>query len=332
MVKKFMNDPAQVVLEMLRGMTKAHSHLVALLPGTQVVVRAQAKEKGKVAIITGGGSGHEPAHAGFVGKGLLDAAIAGPVFAAPSLNDALAALRHCGGPEGVLFVVKNYTGDRLLFDMLEEEARNMGIPTKQVVVNDDVAVPDPLKRRGIAGTVFVHKIAGAAAEMGLSLEEVWNVAQKASASLRTMGIALNPCTVPGNPNPSFTLAENEIEVGIGIHGEAGIRREHIRPVRELVGATVTYILTDFPLQPGEEVAVIVNGMGATPLMELYVAFNDVADILESLGIRIYRSYVGEFMTSLEMAGLSVTLFKLDEEMKTLLEYPCCAPAWIQIPS
>lgn len=328
-MKKLFNEVERVVPEMLHGMVRAHSHLISLLPGTQVVVRAQKKEENKVAVISGGGSGHEPAHAGFVGKGLLDAAVAGLIFAAPSLNDVMAAIRHCGGPGGILFVVKNYTGDRILFDMAEEEAQNLGIPVRQVVVADDVAVDDPSRRRGVAGTVFVHKVAGAMAEMGESLEKVHAVAQKAASSVRTMGIALSPCTIPGNIRPNFDLAEDEIEIGIGIHGEAGVQRGKIRPVRELVSEMLERIMSDFPLSPGEEVAVLVNGMGSTPLMELYIAFDNVADILASRGIRIYRSYVGEFMTSLDMAGFSVTLLRLDEELKALLNYPCAAPAWTQ---
>ncbi|MEN3186745.1 MAG: dihydroxyacetone kinase subunit DhaK [Atribacterota bacterium] len=328
-MKKLINEPKEVVTEMLQGMVKAHPQLISLLPKTQVVVRTQAKEKGKVAVISGGGSGHEPAHAGFVGKGLLDAAIAGSVFAAPSFNDVLAALKHCGNPGGVLFVVKNYTGDRMLFDMATEEASSMGIPTRQIVVADDVAIAEVSKRRGVAGTIFVHKIAGAAAEMGKSLDEVHALAERASISIRSMGIALTPCTIPGNPKPNFDLAEDEIEFGIGIHGEAGIRREKIRPVRHLVEKILSHIFSDLPLEACDEVVVLVNGMGATPIMELYIAFQNVAEMLASKKITVYRSFVGEFMTSLDMAGFSITLFKVDEELKTLLDYPCHAPAWIQ---
>uniref|UniRef100_A0A7V4WKP5 Dihydroxyacetone kinase subunit DhaK n=1 Tax=Candidatus Caldatribacterium saccharofermentans TaxID=1454753 RepID=A0A7V4WKP5_9BACT len=329
-MKKAINAPERVVVDMLSGMAKAHSDLIKLLPGTQVIVRNDAPVPGKVAVISGGGSGHEPAHAGFVGKGMLDAALAGSVFAAPPLEDAVAALKYCGNENGVLFVVKNYTGDRLLFDMASEEARRMGIPVRSVVVADDVAIEDVARRRGVAGTILVHKVAGAMADLGRSLDEVYEVAHKATLLLRTMGIALGPCTLPGSQSPSFVLDKEEIEIGIGIHGEAGIQRERILPARKLVERVLEKILPDLPFTSGDEVAVLVNGMGGTPLMELYVVFNDLEDILSSQGIKIYKAYVGEYMTSLDMSGFSITLLKLDEQLKTLLDHPCQTPAWRQM--
>ncbi|WP_198469117.1 dihydroxyacetone kinase subunit DhaK [Acetomicrobium sp. S15 = DSM 107314] len=331
-MKKVMNKPEDIVKEMLEGMSKAHRRLVEVIPGTQAVVRADAPVMGKVAVITGGGSGHEPAHGGFVGKGMLDAALAGAVFCSPPLSDGIAALERCNGGKGALFIIKNYTGDILLFDMLEEEAQDRDIPVKKVLVTDDVAVEEregTTGRRGVAGTVFVHKIAGAMADKRAPLEEVHRVAQKCVDSVRTLGVALSPCIVPGRDKPNFELGADEMELGIGIHGEPGVERTSLRPARELVEGMMGRIVGDLPFERGQEVAVMVNGMGATPLMELYVVFNEVAKYLDRTGIDIYRSYVGEYMTSLEMAGFSITLLALDEELKSLLDHPCETPALTQ---
>lgn len=330
-MKKIINQPENAVKEMLSGMAKAHKG-IAVLPGTQVVARVDAPVKGKVALITGGGSGHEPAHGGFVGKGMLDAALAGAVFCSPPLDDAIAALKWTNGGAGALFIIKNYTGDILLFDMAADEAEDMGIPVRKVLVTDDVAVErreGTTGRRGVAGTVFVHKIAGAAADKGFALDEVHRVAQKAASSVRTMGMAVSPCLVPGRDKTNFELGENEMEIGIGIHGEPGVKRETIKTAGEIVGELMNKILPDLPFVSGDEVAVMVNGMGATPLMELYIIFNEVDSYLAERGIRIYRSYVGEFMTSLEMGGFSISLLKLDDELKTLLDHPCETPALVQ---
>ncbi|MCR4425128.1 MAG: dihydroxyacetone kinase subunit DhaK [Firmicutes bacterium] len=330
-MKKIINKPENVVGEMLRGLEKAHSDLVRVVPGTQAVVRADAPVKGKVAIITGGGSGHEPAHGGFVGRGMLDAALAGAVFCSPPLDDGIAALEACDGGAGALFIVKNYTGDILLFDMLADEAADRGIPTKRVLVVDDVAVDNregTTGRRGVAGTVFVHKIAGAMADKGGSLDEVHRAAQKVVYNVRTMGMATSPCLVPGRDKPNFQLAEDEMEVGIGIHGEPGVRRATLTTARELVHQMMDRIVPDLPFAGGEEVAVMVNGMGATPLMELYVIFNEVEQYLVSKGINPVRNYVGEYMTSLEMAGFSITLLRLDDELKQLLDHPCETPGLV----
>lgn len=327
-MKKIINRPEDAVREMLAGMVKAHPDMITVLSGTQAVIRSDAPVKGKVALMTGGGSGHEPAHGGFVGRGMLDGALAGAVFCAPSLDDGVAALKRINGGAGVLFIVKNYTGDILLFDMVAEEAEDMGIPVKRVVVADDVAVErreGTTGRRGVAGTVFVHKVAGAMADRGANLEAVHRVAQKAADSVRTMGMAISPCLVPGRDKPNFELGEGEMEFGTGIHGEPGIRRESMGVAHAIVAEMMDRIVSDLPYESGDEVAVMVNGMGATPLMELYIVHNEVAGRLAAEGISLARSYVGEFMTSLEMGGFSISLLKLDSELRSLLDHPCETP-------
>lgn len=331
-MKKILNDPNTVVHDMLQGMAKAHSDLILVLPHTQAVVRADSPKQGKVALITGGGSGHEPAHGGFVGKGMLDAALAGAVFCSPPLDDAIAALERTNGGAGALFIVKNYTGDRLLFDMLEEEAKDRDIPVRTILVTDDVAVDDregTTGRRGVAGTVFVHKVAGAAADLGGNLDDVYRVAKEVCDNVRTIGMATSPCLVPGRDKPNFELAEGEIEMGIGIHGEPGVKREPITTAKEIVSEMMDRIIPDLPYQAGDEVAVMVNGMGATPLMELYVIYDEVESYLRNLRIEPARAYVGEYMTSLEMGGFSITLLKVDDELKRLLDHPCETPGLVQ---
>jgi len=331
-MKKVLNSHDMAVPQMLSGMEKAHPKLISVLPGTQAVVRADAPVKGKVALLTGGGSGHEPAHGGFVGKGMLDGALAGAVFCSPPLDDAVAALERIDGGAGALFVIKNYTGDILLFDMAEEEAEERGIPVRKIVVADDVAVDvreGTTGRRGVAGTVFVHKIAGAAADKGLPLDEVFRVAQKVVSNTRSMGMALTPCLVPGRDKPNFELGEGDMEIGIGIHGEPGVRREPVKPAAEIVSEIMDRIVNDLPYVSGDEVVVMVNGMGATPLMELYVVFGEVGKYLAEKGISIVRSMVGEYMTSLEMAGFSISLLKADGELLELFDSPCHTPAWRQ---
>jgi dihydroxyacetone kinase-like protein len=331
-MKKILNRPENAVKEMLQGMAKAHPGLIEVLPGSQLVVRADAPLAGKVALITGGGSGHEPAHGGFVGKGMLDAALAGSVFCSPPLDDAIAALQRCNGGAGALFIVKNYTGDILLFDMAAEEAAELGIPVKRVLVTDDVAVErreGTTGRRGVAGTVFVHKIAGAKAAQGANLDEVHRVAQKVADQVRTMGMAISPCMVPGRDKSNFQLGENEMEIGIGIHGEPGIRRENLKTAHEITGELMEKIVNDLPYQAGDEVAIMINGMGATPLMELYIVFNEAEAFLKAKNIKIHLSYVGEYMTSLEMGGFSISLLKLDSQLRELLDAPCETPGLVQ---
>ena len=328
-MKKLINDPSKVEDQMIQGMVKAHPRHLRKLDCGNVVVRAQKKE-GKVALVSGGGSGHEPAHGGYVGHGMLDAAVAGAVFTSPTPDQIYEAIKAVATDAGVLLVVKNYTGDVMNFEMAAEMAEDMdGIKVAQVVTNDDVAVKDSLYtigRRGVAGTVFVHKIAGALAEEGASLEQVQAMAQRVIDNVRTMGAAIAPCTVPAAGTPGFTLGEGEMEVGIGIHGEPGTHREPMRPADEVVDLLLEQILADIDYS-GSEVAVMVNGAGATPLMELYIINNHVADVLAERGIRVYRTFVGEYMTSLEMQGFSISLLRLDGEMKRLLDAAADTPAW-----
>ncbi len=327
-MKKIINDVALVEDQMIQGLVKAYPEYLRKLDGQNVVVRAEKKE-GKVALISGGGSGHEPAHGGYVGKGMLDAAVAGAVFTSPSPEPVYEGIKAVATDAGVLMIIKNYTGDVMNFEMAGEMAEMDGITVKQVVVNDDVAVKDSLYtvgRRGVAGTVFVHKIAGAKAETGASLDEVQATAQKVIDNVRTMGMAITPCTVPASGKPGFELADDEMEVGIGIHGEPGTHREALRPADEIVDMLMERILADIDYS-GHEVAVLINGSGATPLMELFIVNNRVADILAEKGIKVHKTLVGNYMTSIEMAGFSISLLRLDDEMKELLDAEADTPAY-----
>ncbi len=327
-MKKIINNPNEVVSDMLRGRAKANPKIRYLGEGVEVIARAE-KTAGKVGLITGGGSGHEPAFGGYVGAGMLDAAVAGNVFSSPSPDRIIEGIKAADGGAGVLMVIMNYSGDIMNFRMAGELAEFEGIRTDVVVVKDDVAVPDSTYstgRRGIAGTLFVHKVAGAAAAMGKSLEEVKAAAEKAVANVRTMGMAMSPCILPAVGKPGFALAEDECEIGMGIHGEPGINREKMSSARELAAKLLQKIFDDCDYS-GSEVAVMVNGLGGTPLMEQYILYDEVERILTGRGIRIYRAFVGNYMTSLEMAGVSITLFKLDDELKGYLDYPSDAPAF-----
>lgn len=329
-MKKIINNPEDVVQDMIEGILKAHPSMLKNVPGTSVLIRAEAPVKGKVALISGGGSGHEPAHAGFVGRGMLDGAVAGEVFTSPTPDQIFAAIKAVDGGEGILLIIKNYTGDIMNFEMAAELAEAEGIRVAKVVVNDDVAVENSTYttgRRGIAGTVFVHKIAGALAERGASLDEVQQVAEKVVRNVRSMGMALTPCTVPAAGKPGFQIGEHEMEIGMGIHGEPGTARTELATADEIAEILVSRILEDLQLQPGEQVALMINGLGSTPLMELYIFNKKVAQILEERKIAIYDTYVGEFMTSLEMSGCSVTLLKLDDQLIELLEAPSDTVAW-----
>ena len=328
-MKKVINNAENVVSEMLEGIVMANPDYVRKLDNADVLVRKNSPVKGKVAIVSGGGSGHEPAHGGYVGKGMLDGAVAGAVFTSPTPDQIYEAIKAVDGGAGVLLVVKNYTGDVMNFDMAKEMAEMDGIKVESVVVNDDVAVENSTftaGRRGIAGTILVHKIAGAKAETGASLQEVKAVAEKVIKNVRSMGMALSSCIVPAAGKPNFTLAEDEMEIGIGIHGEPGTHREKIKSADGIVDELVEKILKDMPLEAGSEAAVIVNGLASTPLMELYIANRRLHQILNEKGIKIYKSMVGEYMTSLEMAGFSVTILKLDDELKKLLDSPADTPA------
>lgn len=326
-MKKFINQVENVELEMLEGIAKAHPKQLKKLPDFNVLVRTD-KKTDKVALVSGGGSGHEPAHGGFIGTGMLDAAVAGAVFTSPTPDQVEAAIREVATPAGVLLVIKNYTGDVMNFEMAAEMAEMDGIRCMNVVVNDDVAVQDSLYttgRRGVAGTILVHKIAGAKAEEGAGLEEVHRVAQKVIDNVRTMGAAIAPCTVPAAGKPGFEIGEDEMEVGIGIHGEPGTHKEKIMTANDITDHLMDKILADIDYSGGE-VAVLINGAGATPLMELYIINNRVSDILAEKGIKVYKTMVGNYMTSMEMAGFSISLLRLDDELKALLDAPADTPA------
>lgn len=331
-MKKIINSPENVVDEMLKGIVAAHPKYVRRLEGTNVLVRAGAPSP-KVALVSGGGSGHEPTHGGYVGRGMLDGAVAGAVFTSPTPDQVYEAIKAVDGGKGVLLVIKNYTGDIMNFEMAAEMAEAEGIKADKVVVDDDVAVENSTwtsGRRGIAGTIFIHKIAGAKAEAGAGLEEVKQTAEKVIENVRSMGMALSPCIVPAAGKASFSLEENEVEIGMGIHGEPGTHREEIRTADEIADHLLGKILEDMPLDKGAEVAVMINGLGGTPLMELYIVNRRVAEVLDSKGIKVVNTYVGNYMTSLEMAGFSITVLKLDEELKLLLDAPADTPAFVQL--
>ena len=327
-MKKIMNNVDAVENEMVLGMVKAYPQYIKKLDCGNVVVRAR-KIEGKVALISGGGSGHEPAHGGFVGEGMLDAAVAGPVFTSPTPDQIYEGIKAIATDKGVFMVVKNYTGDVMNFEMAAEMAEMDGIPVKYVVTNDDVAVQDSLYtvgRRGVAGTIFVHKIAGAKAEEGAELEAVQAVAQKVVDNVRTMGMAIKPCTVPAAGKPGFELSDDEMEVGIGIHGEPGTHREPLKSADEIVDMLLEKILADIDYADSE-VAVLINGAGGTPLMELFIVNNHVSDVLAANGIKVYKTFVGNYMTSIEMDGFSISLLRLDDEMKKLLDAKADTPVF-----
>ena len=331
-MQKFINDPVDVVADMLRGMAAAHADLIRVLDDTWVVVRADAPVRDKVGLVTGGGSGHEPTHAGYVGPGMLDAACVGNVFSSPPADQMFRAIQAVDSGRGVLCIIKNYTGDILNFEIAQEMAAEQGIETSRVIVNDDVAVRDSTYttgRRGVAGTVFVHKIVGAKAARGAPLAEVLITAQRVVDQVRTMGVALSPCTIPSVGKPNFTLKVGDMEVGIGIHGEPGVERRAIASAEMVADTLVGRVVNDLPFRPGDEVVVMVNGMGATPLMELYIVYSAAAEIMRALGLRVHRVWVGEYMTSLEMAGLSFTLLRLDPELRDLLDAPCRTAGLVQ---
>ncbi|AUW94308.1 dihydroxyacetone kinase subunit DhaK [Sulfobacillus thermotolerans] len=327
-MKKIMNSPDTLVAEALEGLVISFPQYLKQVPGTHVLTRATPKPAGRVGLVSGGGSGHEPAHAGYVGYGMLDAAVAGEVFTSPTPDQVLEGIRVADHGAGVLLVVKNYTGDVMNFDIARELAEAEGIKVATVVVNDDVAVENSsftTGRRGIAGTIFVHKIAGALAEQGASLEEVEAVANRVIAHVRSMGFALEPCTVPQAGQPTFTLADDEIEMGIGIHGEPGIERQKLRSAHELAQSLLEKIAMDLPLKAGDHLACMVNGMGATPLLELAALAREVSLWSKSHDMPLDVVWTGEFMTSLEMAGASLTLLPLDDTLRTLLAAPCDTP-------
>jgi dihydroxyacetone kinase-like protein len=323
-VKKIINDPANVVTEALQGMALAHPDLIKVTLEPAFIVRADAPVRGKVALVSGGGSGHEPLHGGFVGAGMLDAAAPGAVFTSPTPDQVLAATQAVDGGAGVLHIVKNYTGDVLNFETAAELAAAEDIEVAGVVVDDDVAVKDSTwtaGRRGVGGTVLLEKIAGAAAARGDDLAGVTAIAQRVNAQVRSMGMALTPCTVPHSGEPSFTLAEDEMEIGIGIHGEPGRERVKLATADEIVATLLGSVVEDLPFQSGDGTLLFVNGMGGTPLVELYLAYHSARAFLADRGIGVTRSLVGNFITSLEMQGMSITLLKLDDELTELWDAP-----------
>jgi dihydroxyacetone kinase-like protein len=327
-MKKLINDPADVVSEALAGMAVAHPELRVDL-ANRIVYRGDAPVQGKVGLISGGGSGHEPLHGGFVGPGMLDAACAGEIFTSPVPDQMLEATKGVSGGAGVLHIVKNYTGDVMNFEMAAELADAEGITVESIVVNDDVAVQDSTYtagRRGVGATVLVEKLAGAAADQGRGLADVASVARRVNGAARSMGVALTSCTVPAVGHPTFDLPDDEIEVGIGIHGEPGRQRMPLQSAAAVAEMMLEPILGDMDFSGDDGVIVFVNSMGATPLIELYVVYSEVANILGKAGIPIARSLVGPYITSLDMAGCSVTLLRADDELLRLWDHPVNTPA------
>ncbi|WP_294051512.1 dihydroxyacetone kinase subunit DhaK [Streptococcus sp.] len=329
-MKKIINNPENVVTEMLDGLAYVHHDLVHRLSGFDIIARNE-QAPGQVGLISGGGSGHEPAHAGFVGDGMLSAAIAGAVFTSPTPDQILEAIKEADQGAGVFMVVKNYSGDIMNFEMAQELAEMEGIEVASVVVDDDIAVENSLYtqgRRGVAGTIFVHKILGHAAREGQSLAEIKALADKLVPNIHTIGLALSGATVPEVGKPGFVLAEDEIEYGIGIHGEPGYRKESMQPSRLLAEELTGKLLEAFEAKTGERYALLINGMGATPLMEQYVFANDVASLLGAAGLDVVYRKLGNYMTSIDMAGLSLTLMKIeDDAWLKALESPVKTIAW-----
>jgi phosphoenolpyruvate---glycerone phosphotransferase subunit DhaK len=327
-MKKLINSPENIVLESVAGLGAAFSDLIKVHTDPVYITRADAPVKDKVALVSGGGSGHEPMHGGFVGRGMLDAACPGAVFTSPTPDQMFEATKAVNGGKGVLHIVKNYTGDVLNFEMAADLARAEGIEVEAVVIDDDVAVKDSTwtaGRRGVGTTVLAEKICGAAAEAGHSLKEVTAVCNKVNANGRSMGMALTSCTVPHVGKPTFDLPEDEMEIGIGIHGEPGRTRTKLKSADEVTEMLLAPIVEDLPFKAGDEVLLFVNSMGGTPLLELFVVYRKAHEILTNAGIKVTRSLVGPYITSLEMAGASITVLKLDEELTKLWDAPVLTP-------
>jgi phosphoenolpyruvate---glycerone phosphotransferase subunit DhaK len=318
---------------MLEGLLKAHPGELAYAEELHAIVRADAPVLGKVALATVGGSGHLPVFLGYVGRGMLDGCAVGDVFASPSADTMLAVTKGINGGKGVVYIYGNYGGDKLNFNMAAEMADLEDIPVRTVLVKDDVAsapAAEMDRRRGVAGMIFAFKCAGAKADRGGSLDEVAAIAEKVLANTRTMGVALSPCTVPMAGKPTFTIGENEMEIGMGIHGEPGVKRETLQPADQVAERMATTILADMPVRVGDRMAVMVNGLGATPPEELYILFRKAHEVLASHGVTVHRAYIGEYATSMEMAGASFTFFKLDDELAALLDAPARTPFFTQI--
>ena len=327
-MKKIINKPETVVIEMCNGMAMAHPELEFLQK--YKILKKKEINKNKVSLISGGGSGHEPAHAGFIGKGMLDAAVCGDIFASPSQIQIYQSIKETASDKGTLLIIKNYSGDMMNFKNAAYLAEEDGIKVDYVKVDDDIAVNDSLYtvgRRGVAGTILVHKVAGAAAEKGMELAEVKSVAENAIANVRSIGFAFTSCTVPAKGTPTFEIADNEMEYGVGIHGEPGIKREKVIPADELAERMVTSLIEELNLKSGDEATLLVNGFGATPLQELYLLNNSVNSVLAEKNIKVYRTFVGNYMTSIDMAGASVSLLKMDEQLKNLIDSESDTPAF-----
>jgi len=328
-MKTFYNNDENYVNEMLEGILNAYPNMLKKANGEmRAIARADAPVNGKVSIVTGGGSGHLPVFMGYVGKGLLDGAAIGNVFASPSMNQMLTLTKVVNGEKGVLYLYGNYGGDIMNFDMAAEIAEEEGIKVKSLLVTDDIASGkkgNESARRGVAGLFYAYKIAGACADEDASLDEVYNTTRSALEGIRSLGVAISPCTVPGASKPSFSLDKEEMEIGMGIHGEAGIRREKRKSADEVTQDMLDLLLADISINEGEEVSVLVNSLGATPLEELFIIYRKASEILNKKAIKIYKPYVGRYATSMEMAGFSITLFKLNEKYKKYLDHPVWTP-------
>jgi dihydroxyacetone kinase-like protein len=323
-VKKFVNDPRQFVPEMLKGIALANPETLRYVPEYNLIMRSDAPNPAKASVIQGSGSGHEPAHVMVVGKGMLDAACPGDVFAAPPMDYVLETSKLLASPRGVLHIVNNYTGDRMAFEMGQEMAEAEGITVGTLIVDDDVAVKDStytVGRRGVAGNFFVIKAVGASSEQGADLDELLRVGNKVNAVTRTMGMALTSCTPPAKGSPLFDLGDDEMEMGVGIHGEPGRRREKLVSANEIVDELLEAVVTDLPYGSGDNVALMINGLGGTPISELYLLYGYTYEQLAKRGINVRRNYVGNYCTSLDMAGCSITLTRLDDEITGLLAAP-----------
>ncbi|MFF1957521.1 dihydroxyacetone kinase subunit DhaK [Streptomyces sp. NPDC058220] len=327
-MKKFVNDPKNFVPEMLQGLALANPDTLRYVPEYNLIMRADAPRPDKVSLVQGSGSGHEPAHVMSVGKGMIDAACPGDIFSAPPTDYVYETVKLVASPKGVLLLVNNYTGDRMAFEMAQELSEADGLIVRTLFIDDDVSVQDStytVGRRGVAGNFFVMKAAGAAAERGADLDEVYRIGEKVNSVTRTMGMALTACTPPAKGSPLFDLPDDEIEMGVGIHGEPGRRREKLQPAEGIVRELVTAVVDDLPFTSGDGVALMVNGLGGTPIGELYLVYGLAHKQLADRGIEVRRSYVGEYCTSLDMAGASITLVRLDEEISDLLADPAETP-------
>ncbi|MEV0458732.1 dihydroxyacetone kinase subunit DhaK [Catellatospora methionotrophica] len=323
-MKKFVNDPRQFVAEMLKGVALANPDTLRYVPAYNLIMRADAPRDDKVSVIQGSGSGHEPAHVMIVGKGMLDAACPGDVFAAPPMDYVLETSKLLATPKGVLHLINNYTGDRMAFDMGKEMAEAEGVQIETVLVDDDVAVADStftIGRRGVAGNFFVIKVVGAAAEAGADIDDLVRLGNKVNSVTRTMGMALTSCTPPAKGSPLFELGDDEMEIGVGIHGEPGRRREKLADANTIIDELLDAVVMDLPYQRGDDVALMINGLGGTPISELYLLYGRAHEQLDARGINVRRNYVGDYCTSLDMAGASLTLVKLDDEIVKGLAAP-----------